>query len=113
LCNWVGALYLSNQVTQCCSILPTDAENRGEWIDFYGEQSGAFKGLDLICRVFCALKPGLKPGHWFCFWGTLGAKRTSAEERVGSEPSQRLLQDLRSVANAQSSLKEGKSTSLI
>lgn len=105
-CNWVGAPYSSNQVTQCCRILPTDAVSGLDWLGFCREQSDTFKGLDLICRLFCGLKPGVKPGQWFYFLGTLGAKITFAEERVVSEPSQRLLQDLRDVANAQSSLQE-------
>lgn len=87
-------------------MLPADAVSCVDWLRFCGEQSGTFKGLDLICRLFCGLKPGVKPGQWFCFLGMLGVKITFAEERVVSEPSQRLLQALRDVANAQSSLQE-------
>lgn len=98
-CNWVRASYSSNQVTQCCSILPADAVSRLDWLGFYGEQSDTFKALDLICRLL----RGLKPGQWFCF---LGVKTAFTEKRVASEPSHRLPQDLRDVANAPSSLQE-------
>lgn len=105
-CNGVGAPYSSNQVTQCCSILPPDAVSCIDWLGSCGEQSGTFKGLDLICMLFCGLKAGVKLGQWFCFLGMLGAKMTFAEEKVVSESSQRLLQDLRDIANTQSSLQE-------
>lgn len=44
--------------------------------------------------------------QWFSVLGMLEAKITFAEERAVSEPTQRLLQDIRDVANAQSSLQE-------
>lgn len=98
-CNWVGASNSSKQVTESGSILPAGAVSFVDWLGFYGEQSDTFKALDLICRLL----HGLKPGQWFCF---MGVKTTFTEKRVVSEPSQRLVQDLRDVVNARSSLQE-------